>query len=126
MGFYYLAGTLVAGSPLLPHVLQSMPMSSSCHPRSCFILFFGGLQDKRLGELNVLCSDILPMGCGNQRQQEVTDTTTQLVHSSWRPPPPPIKSPQVFPLQTVVNLVSWPWGMRMWAKVCDNRIANVI
>lgn len=29
------------------------------------------------------------------------------------------------PLETAVNLVSWPWGMRIWAKVCDNRRAEV-
>ena len=29
------------------------------------------------------------------------------------------------PLGTVVNLVFWPWGRRIWAKVCDNRRAEV-
>lgn len=29
------------------------------------------------------------------------------------------------PQETAVNLVSWPQGMRIWAKVCDNRTAEL-
>lgn len=39
--------------------------------------------------------------------------------------PSPPESPQVFPQETAVNLVSWPQGMRLWAKVCDNRTVEV-
>ena len=39
---------------------------------------------------------------------------------------PHLQNPHRFsPQETAVNLVSWPWGMRTWAKVCDNRIAEV-
>ena len=74
---------------------------------------------------NVLSLDILSLGCGNQKWQEVTDTTSQLSQQPKSSSPQPQNPHRSSPQETAVNLVSWPLGMRIWAKVCDNRTAEV-
>ena len=72
------------------------------------------------------CAQIsCPWAVGIRGDKKSQAQPPRLVHSSLSPPPPPTESPQVFLLETAVNPVSWPRGMRIWAKVCDNRIAEV-
>lgn len=102
---------LAAGSPRLPHVLPSIPVSSSCHPRNCFKLLSDGLQKEWSEESNVLCSNILSMGCGNQRRQKVTDPASLSSYTAAGLLRPHRQKPhRASPLEAVVNLVSLALG----------------
>lgn len=112
------------GSPLFPFLVPSMPLSSSCPPGSSVGPLSAGLQLRVEGS-TVLCLDILSLGCGNQKWQEVTDTTSQLSQQLKSSNPQPQNPHRSSPQETAVNLVSWPQGMRIWAKVCNNITAEL-
>lgn len=119
MRFDPLAGILAAVSPLLSHVLLRMHCLLAAIPEA--ETSEGVCEGVKNAVLRYPVHGLWESEATRSHRHHLPACSQQLATST-----PTYKVPTGLPpMEAVVKLVSWPWGMRIWAKACDNRTAEV-